>query len=197
MTGSRFPRRLTALVTAFLLHGAPSPAGATELADRLETGRLALAPFQAGLQAALKEGLAKGPVEAVDACRVRAPAIARDAVRAAAAGGGPGATVVDLGRTSHKLRNPANAPRAWVSPLLAAYLAQPGDRAPRAVDLGDGRWGYVQPIVVQPLCLTCHGSTIAEPLRARIAELYPDDRAVGFSDGELRGLFWAEFGPQP
>lgn len=188
-------QRLTTLIAVLLLPGSPSLADGADPAVRLERGRQALAPFQAELQSALKEGLAKGPEEAVDACRLRAPDIARDAARAAAAGGGPDAAAVELGRTSHKLRNPANAPRAWVSPLLAAYLAQPGERAPRVVDLGDGRWGYVQPIFVQPLCLTCHGSSISEPLKARISTLYPEDRAVGFSDGDFRGLFWAEFAP--
>jgi hypothetical protein len=193
MIRSRLSQRLTALVAAFLLHGQPSLAGDTGPADRLETGRQALAPFQAGLQTALKEGLAKGPVEAVDACRMQAPAIARDAARAASAGSRLDVAAVELGRTSHRLRNPANAPREWVRPLLAAYLAQPGERAPRAVELGNGRWGYVQPIFVQPLCLTCHGSSVAEPLKARISALYPEDRAVGFRDGDFRGLFWAEF----
>jgi hypothetical protein len=189
------PPKLTTLITVFLLHGAPSLADGADPAGRLEAGRQALAPLQAGLQSALKEGLAKGPVEAVDACRLRAPEIARDAARAASAGGGPDAAAVDLGRTSHRLRNPANGPREWVRPLLDAYLAEPGNRAPRAVDLGNGRWGYVQPIFVQPMCLTCHGTSIGEPLKARIAELYPEDRAVGFSDGDFRGLFWAEFSP--
>lgn len=195
MIRSQFAPKLTTLVTVFLMQGAPSFADGTAPADRLEAGRRALAPLQAGLQSALQEGLAKGPAEAVDACRIQAPAIALDAARAAAAGGVPDVAAVELGRTSHKLRNPANAPREWVRPLLATYLAQPGERAPRAVDLGDGRWGYVQPIFVQPLCLTCHGNSIAGPLKARISALYPEDRAVGFSDGEFRGLFWAEFSP--
>jgi hypothetical protein len=60
------------------------------------------------------------------------------------------------------------------------------------VALGGGRHGYVEPIVMQPLCVTCHGEEIAEPLRQRIAELYPEDRATGFRVGELRGLFWVE-----
>jgi len=196
MSEAHLSQRLTALIAAFLLHAAPALADGADPANRLDAGRRALAPFQAELQTALKEGLAKGPAEAVDACRIRAPEIARDAARVAS-GGGPDAAVVELGRTSHKLRNPANAPREWVRPLLAAYLAQPADRAPRAVDLGSGRWGYVQPIFVQPLCLTCHGSSITGPLKARISALYPADHAVGFSDGEFRGLFWAEFAPPP
>jgi Protein of unknown function (DUF3365) len=187
MTTSGIVQGLAALATVSLLSGTPSPASGT---DRLETGRQTLAPFQAALQTALKEGLAKGPVDAIDACRIRAPEIAREL-----SGTTPDGEAVEVGRTSHKLRNPANAPRAWVRPLLAAYLEQPADRTPRVVDLDNGGWGYVQPIVMQPLCLTCHGETIAGPLRTRIDTLYPADDATGFTDGEFRGLFWAEFSP--
>ena len=53
--------------------------------------------------------------------------------------------------------------------------------------------GYVEPIVAQPLCLTCHGKAISEATRAALAERYPDDKATGFEKGDLRGLFWVEF----
>jgi len=192
MTTSEIAQRLTTLVTVALLAG--TPALGANGPDRLERGRQTLAPFQAALQTALKEGLAKGPVEAVDACRIRAPEIAREV-----SGTTPDGEAVEVGRTSHKLRNPANAPRAWVRPLLAAYLEQPVDRTPRVIELGGGDWGYVQPILMQPLCVTCHGEAITEPLRTRIDSLYPADDATGFKDGQFRGLFWAEFraGPPP
>jgi len=189
---SPFAPRLAALVATSLLLGVPSVTSGGDPANRLEKGRVVLAPFQVALQTALKEGLANGPVEAVDACRIRAPEIAREV-----SGITPDGEGVEVGRTSHKLRNPANAPRAWVRPLLAAYLEQPEDPAPRVVELGDGDWGYVQPILMQPLCATCHGDTIAEPLRTRINSLYPEDDATGFADGQFRGLFWVEFSPAP
>lgn len=149
----------------------------------LSRGAATLAPFKRDLQNALREGLANGPIEAVAACRIHAPRIAeshsQDGVR--------------VGRTSDRLRNPANAGPAWVLPVLEAYLASSADRSPRRVRLGEGRRGYVEPIVLQPLCATCHGESIAPDLAARIAELYPQDRAVGFRVGDLRGVFWAEF----
>ena len=64
---------------------------------------------------------------AIDACRVEAPRIAE---RVGAAG-------VAAGRTSHRLRNPANAPEPWMVPPLDEFRAgppQPG--AWRSVDLG-------------------------------------------------------------
>ena len=142
-----------------------------------------LAPFKRDLQEALRQGLARGPAEAVAACQLQAPEIAstlsRDGIR--------------LGRTSHRLRNPANAPPEWVRPLLDAYVSSPSDRAPRTVPLPNRRSGYAEPILVQHLCLTCHGEVLAPDVASRIEELYPGDQAVGFRPGDLRGVFWVEF----
>jgi hypothetical protein len=30
-------------------------------------------------------------------------------------------------------------------------------------------------------------------IAAKIDELYPDDEATGFSEGDFRGVFWVEF----
>ncbi len=145
-------------------------------------GQALLAPFKAALQQALKSGLAEGPAAAVDACRLEAPELAR---RASQDG-------VRVGRTSHRLRNPANVAPEWVVPILDRYRTEPSNRKPAAVALGEGRTGYVEPIVLAPLCATCHGEALAPDLAARIEALYPEDRAVGFRPGELRGVFWVE-----
>jgi hypothetical protein len=151
----------------------------TELARGAEL----LMPFKKDLQQALKSGLAEGPAEAIQVCRVKAPGIA-DALSVDG---------VRMGRSSHKLRNPDNTAPEWVSPIMQAYLDEPSSRKPRAVALPDNRWGYVEPIVVQPLCLTCHGSELAPEVAGQISELYPEDRATGFEAGDLRGVFWLEF----
>jgi hypothetical protein len=146
-------------------------------------GAALLAPFKRDLKAALQEGLARGPVEAIGACRVEAPAIAKrlshDGVR--------------VGRASQRLRNPANAAPDWVRPILEAYAADEADRAPRTVSIAEDRMGYAEPILVQPLCLTCHGESLAPELAARIEALYPEDRATGYELGDLRGVFWVEY----
>jgi hypothetical protein len=61
------------------------------------------------------------------------------------------------------------------------------------VELSDTRLGYVEPIFLQPVCLTCHGETLAPDVASRIEELYPDDQATGFAVGDFRGLFWVEY----
>lgn len=174
------PRSCKVILVALLLAATTSHSQATET---LERGAELLTPFKKDLQRALKSGLAEGPAEAIQVCRIRAPDIA-DALSVDG---------VRMGRSSHRLRNPDNEAPEWVRPIMQAYLDDPSSRTPRAVELEENRWGYVEPIVVQPLCLTCHGSELAPDISARIAELYPDDRATGFEAGDLRGVFWLEF----
>ncbi|MBW2376809.1 MAG: DUF3365 domain-containing protein [Deltaproteobacteria bacterium] len=45
---------------------------------------------------------------------------------------------------------------------------------------------------MQPLCVTCHGAELPPDLRARLAELYPEDQATGYAAGDFRGVFWVE-----
>ncbi|MGI9592228.1 MAG: c-type heme family protein [Myxococcota bacterium] len=175
-------RRLVALLAVVVCGAGAASVGADE-PGAAERGSELLAPFKRELQQALREGLAKGPAEAIDACRERAPEIARARSRDG----------VRMGRASHRLRNPANAAPEWVAPTLAAYLEEDSERAPRVVAIGEGWSGYVEPILTQPLCLTCHGEALAPEVAERIAALYPEDRAVGFRVGELRGVFWVEY----
>jgi len=147
-----------------------------------EAGAAAVLPFKKSLKAALVAGMEEGPVNAISVCRIEAPALADKA-------SSPEARV---GRTSRKLRNPANAPKAWMQPLLDRYENDPEGREPAVVIVDAQTVGYVEPIFAQPLCLTCHGETLAEDLAAKIAELYPADQATGYVAGDLRGVFWAE-----
>ena len=168
---------------AFLLVLAVTAPTAHAQDAELAHGAELLAPFKQDLKRALKSGLAEGPAAAIRVCRVKAPGIA-DALSVDG---------VRMGRSSHKLRNPGNTAPDWVGPIMQAYLDDPSSRAPRAVELADDRWGYVEPIMVQPLCLTCHGSELAPEVAGRLAELYPGDEATGFETGDLRGVFWLEF----
>lgn len=157
--------------------------GKFDEAEWIVRGQQAVAPFKQSLKQALVDGLSEGPEAAIDVCRIAAPRIADEA--------SPDGVL--MGRTSHRLRNPDNAPRPWVTPLLQHYLDNPRDSLPMAVNFNDGRVGYVEPIIVQPMCLTCHGQSIPDGVAARLEEAYPGDQATGFSEGDVRGVFWVEF----
>ena len=143
----------------------------------------ALKPLKRELRSALIGALKEGGAErAIEVCQLRAPEIAR----LTSTGGAV------LGRTSHRVRNPENAPEAWMSVFLEEYLANPDDDEPRAVRLASGDIGYVEPIRMKGICLQCHGDRIKPGVKARLQALYPEDQATGFEKGELRGMFWVK-----
>ncbi len=155
-------------------------------ADRnpdFSAGAEQLKPFKLQLKEALQAGMAEGPTHAIDVCARKAPEIAASL----------SVDGVQMGRTSHKLRNPDNVAPQWANEVLARYRGDPAQWEPVDVELGNGRLGRVEPIVTQPLCTVCHGDAIAPEIAGEIGAAYPDDEATGFQVGELRGVFWIEY----
>jgi hypothetical protein len=147
------------------------------------TGEKILAPFKRDLQQALTNGLAQGPEAAIAVCKLKAPEITNTLSN----------NGILVGRTSKQLRNPANTAPAWVAPILALYESDPAERKPKAVPLANNRSGYAEPIIVQPMCVACHGSSLTPQINDLLSTHYPDDQAIGYMAGDLRGVFWAEF----
>lgn len=152
-------------------------------ADYEAKGAALLAPFKTDLKSALIMGMESGPVEAISACSVKAPLISA----------GLSVDGVVMGRSSHKLRNPENVPPQWLAPILERFADGSVDRTPQAVSIGGGRVGYAEPIMMQAMCLACHGETLQPDIARRISAGYPEDRATGFKEGDFRGVFWVEF----
>jgi hypothetical protein len=147
-----------------------------------EAGAAAVQTFKKSLKGALLAGLEEGPVSAISVCQMKAPELADAASKSG----------VQVGRTSRKLRNPANAPKPWMEPLLDRYHQDPESREPAVVVVDKETVGYVEPIYVEPVCVTCHGKNLAPELQAKLDELYPEDEATGYAAGDLRGMFWVE-----
>jgi hypothetical protein len=180
-------RGMLLLTTACLLFAAcskpPAEPAAVETVDPAARGAELLAPFKSDLKDALMAGMKEGPVAAIGVCSELAPGIAASL----------SVDGVKMGRSSHKLRNPDNAPPAWLAPIIESYASGDDELSPRTVALSHGRTGYAEPIIVQPVCLTCHGSELAVGIAEQVAALYPEDQATGFSAGDFRGVFWVEF----
>jgi hypothetical protein len=151
--------------------------------DRAGEGLLAL---QSELLQTLRSEMSQeGPLGAIHVCRDMAQSITR---RVAVNQG------FEMGRTSHRLRNPANAPREWVRPFVEDGAGRKAAEVkPRVVDLGD-RVGIVRPIGFAEMCGNCHGDpqAMSPDVLETLRELYPEDEATGFAPGDLRGLFWVE-----
>ena len=105
---------------------------------------------------------------------------------------------VHVGRSTLRLRNPANVGPDWVQ----AWLTNAGERpaaglAPvtEVVDTPNGRVAhFLKPLPVEAPCLACHGpaESLAPEISALLAKSYPDDKATGYALGDLRGVLWAE-----
>jgi hypothetical protein len=134
----------------------------------------------------MAEEMARGGVdEAIAVCSEKARAIT------AALSDDAG---LEIGRSSPRLRNPKNQPPPWLASFVASLDGKRAAEVPAQLfDLGE-RIGVVRPIPTAKVCTNCHG--VAEHLdpkaMARVRQIYPNDRAVGFTTGDLRGVFWVE-----
>ena len=177
-------------VFACLLVAGPALAGEDAGLDAFaKESRAMVKEFAGQLKGELQSAIASGgPIEAIAVCNVKAPEIAADLSE-------PGRWTI--GRTSHKVRNPANAPDAWEAGVLEEFRqrAAAGESFERmekaeVFEIGTGTVKrYMKAIPVGQVCLTCHGTDIDRELRAEIDSHYPSDQATGFALGELRGAF--------
>ena len=108
---------------------------------------------------------------------------------------------IALKRTSLRVRNPKNAPDAFERTVLRWFIEQKkarGKLPSHYLQLVTGakapRVRYYRPLVVQAICLSCHGprSSMPDALRKRIAALYPADRAFDYKLNDFRGLVRVE-----
>lgn len=102
-------------------------------------------------------------------------------------------------RTSLKVRNPKDAPTPQEHAVLKMYQHQADTGKPQmpfVTTLEGERIAFYAPIHINALCLQCHGKigeTLSEDNYAHIKELYPQDEATGYTDGELRGMWSISF----
>lgn len=100
-------------------------------------------------------------------------------------------------RVSLKNRNPNNYPDDFEKRILNQFelLHQKNElnmetEFAEIVTEGDYNYlRYLKPIIIQPECLNCHGSQtdIMPDVENLIAQNYPDDKAIGYKTGDLRG----------
>jgi hypothetical protein len=139
--------------------------------------------IKGNLQNAMKEG---GPVHAVEFCNEQALPLT-DQVQENLGRG------IEIKRTSFKYRNPANAPDPLEEEALRYFeeMLKENGQLPQyytqeIAETGEHR--YYKPLQAGALCLTCHGQEIDPAIEEVLAKHYPDDQAVGYQEGDFRGL---------
>lgn len=126
---------------------------------------------------------------ALAVCREAAPAIAAEISEKHG---------IVIRRTSMKVRNPANRADAWERnglTELEARITAGADPSLAEVfesvtnDDGTKEFRYLKAIMAEPLCLSCHGEALDDAMKRELSEHYPDDQAVGYKAGDMRGAF--------
>ncbi len=154
--------------------------------DDMERGKeIAQRSFEAlskELQSAMSE---EGPMAAVQYCHVNALPLTQELSEQ---------EDVVIRRTALKYRNEANKPDSLEHKVLVEYskkLLNNEKLEPMIIQV-NGSKRFFSPIMTKPICLTCHGmpgTQIEDDLFSTINDKYPNDMAVGFQEGDLRGIW--------
>lgn len=161
----------------------PTHAGDDALTGEARKVAMSLPPR---LLATLQKEMSKaGPEGAIPVCRDMAPKMAGKILQE---------TGWKVKRVSLKPRNEARAiPDDWEKAALEDFdkRAAAGE-SPAQLEKGEtvgNEYRYVKALPVKPLCLACHGTAdqISPAVKSVLDELYPNDRATGYVEGQIRG----------
>ena len=162
---------------------------ADEHSDFTQQGKEAIKEFatilKESLVSAMKSG---GPIEAINVCNQVAPAIAAQLSQQYG---------FKIARTSLKVRNSSNMPDAWETDVLHQFeqRKEQGESiktlfvSEQLTKANNNEMRMMKGIPTGKVCLTCHGSDIKPVIQQRLSELYPNDAAIGFKLGDIRGAF--------
>lgn len=182
--------RLTLFAVLAVVVALARAQSAEELRRFYDDGRKVAAQLVQQLGAELRREMeSTGPLRSIIVCKFSAPEVASSLSRM---------TGWRVSRVSLRTRNPAlGQPDAWEHGVLVQFdqRAQRGEKA-EAMEFGEvvkepggTYFRYMKPLVVEKLCLNCHGPAESLPaaVKERLAVDYPFDKAVGYSLGQVRG----------
>jgi hypothetical protein len=185
--------RITRTIVGVFLVASAMGAGEISEAKRAEViavgqeaSQLLMSSLKSALMKAMQEG---GPAHAVGFCSEQALNLTDEAQSQL--------NGLGIKRTSHRFRNPANAPDHRENQALdrfetGAASERPAQLVEKFSQNGATVYRYYQPIYMATFCLTCHGDNVPANVQQVLDERYPDDQAEGYQEGDFRGLIRVE-----
>jgi hypothetical protein len=179
---------LVVLLSASVVSAQPGPGpNQSAMQETRDIAAAMLKELGQTLQAAMADG---GSENAIGVCKTQAPEIAMKLSMK---------HQLKVARVGTRARNPdMGVPNDWQTQAFKQFetrLAK-GDKPYdiefiQLVKSGsyDLELRYAKPIVLQPMCTACHGTPeqISPEVKAKLDQLYPNDKAVNYKPGELRG----------
>ena len=102
-------------------------------------------------------------------------------------------------RTTLKLRNEKDKPDQDELAVLSEFSKMVSDSLkpkPQVKQLASGEVRFYAPIMIEKVCLNCHGK-IGENVKPQnydvIKKHYPNDEAINYKEGDLRGIWSVTF----
>lgn len=155
----------------------------------IQMGKTYVTELQSALGKTLKQTITeKGVPAAVEVCNIEAPKI-RDEITIGMNDN------ITVRRFSDKPRNRNNEAGPYEQAAIEHFRSSSDlkDNYLQQVSSNDTTvmYQYYEPIYTKGLCLNCHGAKneMNPTVVAKIDSLYPTDRAKGYTEGELRGVF--------
>lgn len=187
---ARMVMRIVSMLLALIAcqsNSSPPPVSEEVSAEARARGAKLIGELKRSLVTEVTKAMGQGLPTAIATCHTQAPVLTAAVAR-------EGATI---GRATRKPRNPSNAATGWQADALSHFEGVVAAGKPLAGQtfarrLPGGRTAYAEPLVIQELCVTCHGTTLAPEVQTEIAARYPNDRATGYVVGDLRGIAWVE-----
>ncbi|GBD03527.1 hypothetical protein HRbin19_00819 [bacterium HR19] len=98
-------------------------------------------------------------------------------------------------RVSEKPRNKLNSPDTYELEILKKLdkMSKDGKLPKEYFEVvkegGRTYLRYFSPIVIQPMCLPCHGDQkfLSDEIKSFLKRRYPEDKAIGYKEGDFRG----------
>ena len=129
-----------------------------------------------------------GHANAISVCREKAPAMSKTVSEQSG---------WNIRRVSLRERNPKAVPDDWERAVLEDFdrrvaAGEDGakmEKSELVVVGGKTEKRYMKALPTQAMCMTCHGApaTLDADLAEQLRKLYPDDKAVGYRPGDIRG----------
>lgn len=102
---------------------------------------------------------------------------------------------VEIRRTSDKIRNLSNKASAQELKTIANYKKSllEGKQLKHQVVSHNDEYTFYAPILINDMCLKCHGNKSDISSYDVITNLYPNDLATGYKSGQVRGIWSINF----
>lgn len=151
---------------------------------------IAQASFKALSEKLTEQMKMGGPVQAIPFCNVEAIPLTQQLSEE---------FNVTIKRTSDKLRNQENKPTKRELEIINNYnklISEKQEITPIVEVDSNNNKHYYAPIILKANCLACHGKVeefVSVKTDSIIKSLYPSDKAIGYNEGDLRGVWSITF----